>query len=154
MNKVVFKNKLFRAQTMGYSIGVSVRLNYKDTFLLLKRSPDDFGPGVYEMPGGSIEPNESLEKAAGRELFEETGISISDKDLAPLGIFEFHNAETGKHKVKFAFSVTLQEKPVIRLSKEHSEYIFLSSQELRDFAGEDATKKYPVWSDHLEILFK
>ena len=39
------------------------------------------GPGpVYMMPGGGIEPGESPAEAAGRELFEETGLTATQSD--------------------------------------------------------------------------
>ncbi len=48
--------------------------------LVLGRGP------VYMMPGGGIEPGESPAEAAGRELFEETGLTATQSD--DLFIFE------------------------------------------------------------------
>lgn len=77
------------------------------------------GSGVYEMPGGSVDYGERLEEAAARELFEESGIVVDANQLTPLGIFKFHNVETGKHKTKFAFDVVMNSVPVITLSNDH-----------------------------------
>ena len=52
---------------------VSVALVREDRVLLVKRR---FAPsrGLYAFPGGRVEPGESLEAAARRELYEETGL--------------------------------------------------------------------------------
>jgi 8-oxo-dGTP diphosphatase len=42
--------------------------------LLLRRAWEDSLPGYWEIPGGGVEPGESFEAAARRELVEETGI--------------------------------------------------------------------------------
>ncbi|SFI03077.1 NUDIX domain-containing protein [Nocardioides psychrotolerans] len=49
--------------------GVLVR---RDDLLLLQRRGDD---GTWGVPGGPLEPGESLEQTARRELLEETGLS-------------------------------------------------------------------------------
>lgn len=53
---------------------VSVALKRDDRLLLVKRR---FAPsrGLYAFPGGRVEPGETLEQAARRELFEETGLN-------------------------------------------------------------------------------
>lgn len=50
--------------------------NEKGQILLLQRSyQDDFQPGKWCLPGGKIEAGEEPDVAAGRELYEETGLS-------------------------------------------------------------------------------
>lgn len=45
--------------------------------LLLKRRPDDFLPNMWEIPGGHLDPGESILDAVARELFEETGLRLA-----------------------------------------------------------------------------
>jgi 8-oxo-dGTP diphosphatase len=52
--------------------------------LLAKRPPGKPLAGLWEFPGGKIEPGETPEAALIRELDEELGIQIAGKCLAPL----------------------------------------------------------------------
>jgi mutator protein MutT len=54
-----------------------VLTNSKDEILLTKRAYDPFR-GWWDVPGGFVEPGETLEQAAERELKEETGLSVTD----------------------------------------------------------------------------
>ena len=44
--------------------------------LFLRRSPGVFRAGHWELPGGAVEPGESHETAAVREMAEETGLKV------------------------------------------------------------------------------
>ncbi|MBX9570637.1 MAG: NUDIX domain-containing protein [Candidatus Obscuribacterales bacterium] len=50
----------------------------RDKCLLLERRSDN---GLWGLPGGSMEPGETLEQCARRELFEETGINAIDLEF-------------------------------------------------------------------------
>ncbi|TPM82654.1 NUDIX domain-containing protein [Mesorhizobium sp. B2-3-3] len=52
---------------------VSVAVVRNDTVLLVKRARQP-SQGLYAFPGGKVEPGETLEDAARRELMEETGL--------------------------------------------------------------------------------
>ena len=52
--------------------------------LLSKRPRKKVLGGLWEFPGGKLEPNEKPEEALMRELFEELGISTWKSCLAPL----------------------------------------------------------------------
>ncbi len=51
--------------------------------LLAKRPPGRPLAGFWEFPGGKMEPGETPEAALVRELFEELGIKVAQKCLAP-----------------------------------------------------------------------
>jgi 8-oxo-dGTP diphosphatase len=52
--------------------------------LLAKRPPGRPLEGLWEFPGGKVEPGETPEAALVRELDEELGIKVAAKCLAPL----------------------------------------------------------------------
>lgn len=52
--------------------------------LLQQRPPGKPMAGLWEFPGGKIEPGESPESALARELHEELGLTLSVKDLSPI----------------------------------------------------------------------
>ncbi len=55
---------------------VGLVVTSENGILLLKRKSDDFLPHHWEVPGGHVEPGETLPEAMGRELEEETGLIL------------------------------------------------------------------------------
>lgn len=62
-------------------LAVSVAIASGGRVLLVRRGREP-GMGLYAFPGGRVEPGETLEAAARRELFEETALTAGP--LAPL----------------------------------------------------------------------
>ncbi|MCD0443461.1 NUDIX domain-containing protein [Glycomyces sp. A-F 0318] len=58
----------------------------EDDRVLLFHSRDYMGPGVeyYVTPGGGLDPGETLEAGAVREVFEETGLEVAPDSLGPV----------------------------------------------------------------------
>lgn len=59
-------------------VGACVIVIRSDQKILLQLRKDN---GCWGLPGGSMEPGESLEQAASRELYEETGLMASGLSL-------------------------------------------------------------------------
>jgi 8-oxo-dGTP diphosphatase len=59
-------------------------LDEGSSVLIAKRPSGRLLAGLWEFPGGKVEPGEELEEALIRELCEELGIEIAKEDLVPL----------------------------------------------------------------------
>lgn len=57
--------------------------------VLLGLKQTGFGVGRIVTLGGHVEPGESPEEAAVREVFEESGVTVAAADLEPAGTIEF-----------------------------------------------------------------
>ncbi|MFE5597482.1 NUDIX hydrolase [Streptomyces sp. NPDC056549] len=68
--------------TAGASLGAGVVVTDGDGRILLGLDRS----GVWELPGGTVEPGESVEEAAVRELAEETTLVADASDVEVLGL--------------------------------------------------------------------
>lgn len=68
---------------LPFKVNVSVVIRRADEFLLLKRADDeDVFPGLWGIPGGTVEPSDKdLEAALRRECLEEVDVIIGDTKL-------------------------------------------------------------------------
>lgn len=105
--------------------------NKEGQLLILKRTKtDDSQPEKWGLPGGHVDPNESHELAATRELLEETGICIDSKDANNLGSFVNEDV----HIEYYSFNdFCEQEYPIILQSEEHSEYKFIDLSDIDNY---------------------
>jgi 8-oxo-dGTP diphosphatase len=61
---------------------------------LIGRRPDDVPlPGLWEFPGGKINPDETAQQAAARECLEETGLLIEVGDEYPPVHYQYSHGE-------------------------------------------------------------
>lgn len=60
-------------------------VNKAGLVLMQQRLRDDAHGGLWEFPGGKLDPGEAPAEAAARELFEELGVRIEIADLEPAG---------------------------------------------------------------------
>lgn len=63
---------------------VAVALTDESGRILVQKRPEGKSlPGLWEFPGGKVEPDEAPERSLSRELREELGIAVSVADLTP-----------------------------------------------------------------------
>jgi 8-oxo-dGTP pyrophosphatase MutT (NUDIX family) len=90
--------------------------------LLLQRAyglHNDRFDGVFSLPGGKVDPHETLREAARREVFEEIGVKISLEDLEFMHVGN-HFAHEAKKIIGVIFRVrSWQEEPVNREPERH-----------------------------------
>jgi len=65
--------------------------------LMSRRRADQMSGGYWEIPGGKIEPGESIAEAAARELFEETGVRAVTLELLLRQSFRFPTRSLDLH---------------------------------------------------------
>lgn len=112
-----YAGKLLRAITGEPVILIAagvIPVNQAGEILLLQRCD-----GVWDLPGGHMEPGEALAETAARELFEETGLSVAHLEL--LGVTsgkETFYPPRNAYYVTAIYGVEGPLKPV-KLSHEH-----------------------------------
>ena len=115
---------------MNFGIAVkSFIVNDKNELLLIKRNcKDQHKPGVWEVPGGRLEPGEDPFEGLKRETKEETGLEISVHN--PLHVHHFIRDDGQKITMITFLCRTVSEN--VALSGEHSEYRWVSLNEAHE----------------------
>jgi 8-oxo-dGTP diphosphatase len=119
----------------GAKISSSAKLFLQDeegNFLLLLRSESSKRfKHIWDLPGGKVDPGESLETALRRELTEETNLACGE--LSTLGNRTFNLEEISCTET--LYSADLVGQSDIRLSDEHEEHrwVTLESLESEEF---------------------
>jgi 8-oxo-dGTP diphosphatase len=72
-----------------------------DRLLLARRAGVSYLPGHWGLPGGHVEPGETLAMAASREAMEEVGIRTDPGDLEPVGMARYVDGEAAGLDVFF-----------------------------------------------------
>ncbi|WP_051740766.1 MULTISPECIES: NUDIX hydrolase [unclassified Kitasatospora] len=96
-------------------VGVVVR-DAAGRILMIRRSPHDVLPGLWEYPGGGREDGESVPVGAARELAEETG--LTGWPLEYVRHLDFTN-QRGRRVRQFVFTTVVPDGTLIRLSRDH-----------------------------------
>ncbi|MGL4250745.1 MAG: NUDIX hydrolase [Aeromonas sp.] len=93
---------------------VMVAFCWQDEVLVAVRARNP-GKGLLDLPGGFVDPGESLEAALYRELQEELGVDMVGHPCRYLGSFANTYPYDGitYHTCDTLFAITLAEKPVI-----------------------------------------
>jgi mutator protein MutT len=90
--------------------------------LLLKNERNE-----WELPGGTLEPNEAPEQCVIREIKEELNLVCSVKKLIDVRVFE---VLPGKHVLIVAYLCECDDYSPLGISDEHLEYGWFSFEEL------------------------
>jgi len=93
--------------TAGHAVDMVILTD--NSLLLIKRGHYPFG---YALPGGKVDPDETLEHAARRELKEETGLIIND-DLIHLGTYDTPGRDPRGNVVSDAYLVHVKSEALV-----------------------------------------
>ncbi|MFF7989844.1 NUDIX hydrolase [Kitasatospora xanthocidica] len=90
-------------------------INHDGRVLLVRRNPDDYMGGLWEIPSGTVEAGETILDALHRETEEETGLTI-DQVTGYLGHFDYTTSRGGTTR-QFNFAVTVEKTEPIVLTE-------------------------------------
>lgn len=113
-------------------IGTNVYLEWNGKLLLEKRWDCD----MWGLPGGRLNKGERYTQGIARELWEESGIRLSETDFRQIRIVDDDRIAsyadgTVWRMIIVLFSAILDEEPVFRCSKESGALRFFTMEELR-----------------------
>ncbi|WP_322633142.1 NUDIX hydrolase [Glycomyces albidus] len=88
--------------------------------LLIERGKDPFG-GRLALPGGFVEADETVDDAAARELFEETGFEAGESLLERFGVYSEPDRDPRRRVVSVAYTALVPEPPQTRAGGDAAE---------------------------------
>lgn len=106
-----------------FSVGAGI-IDCKGRLLVLRRRKEDSYPNMYEIPGGTVEDNETIEEALYREIYEETGLEVKHI-IKYIGYFDYIE---GFKKRQFNFIVSVKIIKKITMS-EHDNYMWINDSD-------------------------
>jgi 8-oxo-dGTP diphosphatase len=116
-------------------VGVVVKCN--DEVLLCKRNHDGSFPGMWSIPAGKLEEDESTHECAVREFYEETSLIIPEEKLKFIGLIPRHTRDGKKVKgLMYVYQIDVVKKlePDFDKAKdgdEHSEWDYFRLKDIR-----------------------
>ncbi len=114
--------------------------NGKLEFLLLKRSPDEYYPNLWQMVSGKIKESETAYNTALREIREETNLSPEKFWVAPT-VNSFYSPDKDYICLIPVFAAKVKFDSQVILSKEHVEYKWVTPEEAKQMLAWDGQRK-------------
>ncbi|KAM0796814.1 NUDIX hydrolase domain-like protein [Usnea florida] len=114
----------------------------KHQLLVVKRAAhEESFPNKWEIPGGRVEPGETVRQCVERETLEETGLRV-ERVVGELAELRWDSASSGKKSVQMNYAVTVQEPVEIRLDPdEHSEWLWANEDQVDGLDSTPAMKE-------------
>jgi len=107
-----------------FLVGQKAVLVHDDQILVLKRSVKAGGGGKWSLPGGALESGEDPYQSISREIYEETGLRVSN--LRPFHIKAY---QYDQDQIVIIGYVARVQSTQIKLNWEHDEHRWLSGSQ-------------------------
>ena len=103
----------------------------KFQLLVVKRAEhEEAYPNNWEIPGGHVEPGETVRQCVERETLEETGLLV-DKILGEFAELHWDSRSSGKKNVQMNYAVNVKQPMDLRLNpEEHSEWLWANEDQV------------------------
>lgn len=125
--------------------GVRALIWHDGKLLILRRaSAETSDPGLWDLPGGKIESDETAVEAIQREVLEEAGIGadmLNIKDLYGLILAKFDS----KDKLVIAVFNCESQTELVKLNSEHSKYDWIDSAEVAVYDTGRILRELPIF---------
>ena len=96
-------------------------------FLVTKRmATDDYMPGLWDLPGGTVEAGETVEQGLAREVAEESGLTV--RIGAPISVYTTLAQLPARQNVTIVFACDWLSGDVVL--SEHDEFRWVTREEL------------------------
>jgi len=134
------------------SVAKALIINQRNDVLILtigehKAQPArSFAP---DLPGGLVDPGETERDAVIREIYEETGIAITDEQPRLVYSKTEYSTEHNKSVSKFLYLIFLDDEPDVVLSWEHASCEWIPLNELKE-----RVDLRPFYNEAVEYCFK
>ena len=126
---------------LTHSVAVKVHIWRKGKLLIIKRAPDDdFYAGFWDVPGGSLHQDETVEQGLRRETQEEVGLTLSR--IRPLTTWSYGKDDT--FEIGLSFLATT-DTTTVSLSEEHTEFVWLTPDKVDDYDFPPNLAKEITW---------
>jgi 8-oxo-dGTP diphosphatase len=99
--------------------------------------------GRLALPGGFLEDDETVDDAAARELFEETGVDVGDSLLECVGVYSEPDRDPRRRVVSVAYAALVPEPPETRAGGDAGQ---------TEWVPIERALKEPLAFDHSRIL--
>lgn len=117
-----------------------VAIIFENKILILRRSNTDIKrPNAWDFVGGNIDDEdiqkydaEILLNALAREIKEEAGIEINKNNLQQIYLNDGWKNDNGGLFIWIGYKLILNDKVEVKISDEHTEYKWVSKDELKD----------------------
>ena len=126
-----------KAPTPHYDVTCGLIWDANDRLLIARRPEDKLLGGLWEFPGGKLEPDETMEECIARELYEELGIRVEVGNL----YLRVKHAYTHFKITLYAYDCKLAPDSPAPQCAECSDFQWVSVDELQNYAFSRADRK-------------